>query len=158
MRGNTLRIERAATETTRKGGIVGDRHQRRGESLTLPVDQERKAAVACVAGCGPRQDGEELPSCLRRPDDGHFLRRHRTCPKLAPGSLGSSAADLLSIIHPSQVAIIRDAYRPDAKAVSWAEAVLAAAAEERGVFTFDGRMVDEPVLRHARALLRRVAR
>lgn len=58
-------------------------------------------------------------------------------------------------IHPSQVAIIRDAYRPDAKTVAWARAVLAAAAHERGVFSFDGRMVDEPVLRHARGVLAR---
>ncbi len=61
-------------------------------------------------------------------------------------------------IHPSQVAIIRDAYRPDDKSVAWAQAVLAAARSERGVFTYDGRMVDEPVLRHARALLRRAGR
>lgn len=58
-------------------------------------------------------------------------------------------------IHPSQVAIIRDAYRPDAKAVAWARGVLSAAEGERGVFTYEGRMVDEPVLRHARATLRR---
>ncbi|KQZ84341.1 citrate lyase [Microbacterium sp. Root166] len=61
-------------------------------------------------------------------------------------------------IHPSQVAIIRDAYRPDDKAVAWADAVLTAAEGERGVFTYEGRMVDEPVLRHARAVLRRAAR
>ncbi len=61
-------------------------------------------------------------------------------------------------IHPSQVEIIRDAYRPDEKALTWARAVLAAAASERGVFTYEGRMVDEPVLRHARALLRRAER
>ena len=35
-------------------------------------------------------------------------------------------------------------------------AVLVAAEGERGVFRFDGRMVDEPVLRHARAILARV--
>ncbi len=60
-------------------------------------------------------------------------------------------------IHPSQVAVIRDAYRPDDAAVAWARAVLAAAESERGVFTYDGRMVDEPVLRHARGLLARSA-
>jgi citrate lyase subunit beta / citryl-CoA lyase len=59
-------------------------------------------------------------------------------------------------IHPSQVDIIRDAYRPQPSAIAWAHSVLAAAADERGVFAFQGRMVDEPVLRHARALLRRV--
>ena len=58
-------------------------------------------------------------------------------------------------IHPSQVAVIRDAYRPDAKTIAWAHAVLSAAARERGVFSYEGRMVDEPVLRHARAVLRR---
>ncbi|MET0303686.1 MAG: CoA ester lyase [Microbacteriaceae bacterium] len=58
-------------------------------------------------------------------------------------------------IHPSQVEVIRSAYRPDDEAIGWAGAVLAAAAGERGVFAFEGRMVDEPVLRHARAVLRR---
>lgn len=59
-------------------------------------------------------------------------------------------------IHPAQVEVVRAAYRPDDAQASWARAVLAAAANQRGVFTFEGRMVDEPVLRHARALLRRV--
>lgn len=58
-------------------------------------------------------------------------------------------------IHPSQVAMIRAAYAPDAATVDWAHAVLAAAESERGVFRFQGRMVDEPVLRHARSVLGR---
>ena len=60
-------------------------------------------------------------------------------------------------IHPSQVAIIRDAYRPDDKTVAWARGVLEAASGERGVFSYEGRMVDEPVLRHARGVLARSA-
>lgn len=58
-------------------------------------------------------------------------------------------------IHPSQVATIRDAYRPDAVTVDWAHAVIAAAESERGVFRFQGRMIDEPVLRHARSVIDR---
>lgn len=58
-------------------------------------------------------------------------------------------------IHPSQVATIRDAFRPTAAEVAFATAVLAAAQGEHGVFRYDGRMVDEPVLRHARSVLRR---
>lgn len=58
-------------------------------------------------------------------------------------------------IHPSQVAVIRDAYRPDPATLAWARAVLAAAETEGGVFRFQGRMIDEPVLRHARAALAR---
>lgn len=58
-------------------------------------------------------------------------------------------------IHPAQVETIRAAYRPDPATLAWAHAVLAAAAGERGVFRFEGRMVDEPVLRHARAAISR---
>lgn len=56
-------------------------------------------------------------------------------------------------IHPKQVVTIREAYRPDAATLDWARAVLVAAEHERGVFRFEGRMVDEPVLRHARAVI-----
>lgn len=58
-------------------------------------------------------------------------------------------------IHPKQVPAIRAAYRPDDDTVAWARAVLDAAATERGVFRFDGRMIDEPVLRHARSVIAR---
>jgi citrate lyase subunit beta/citryl-CoA lyase len=39
--------------------------------------------------------------------------------------------------------------------VAWARAVLTAADGERGVFRFEGRMIDEPVLQHARSLIER---
>ena len=58
-------------------------------------------------------------------------------------------------IHPGQVETIRAAYRPDAETLAWAHGVLAAAEGERGVFRYEGRMVDEPVLRHARSVLAR---
>jgi citrate lyase subunit beta / citryl-CoA lyase len=58
-------------------------------------------------------------------------------------------------IHPSQVAVIRYAYAPDAKTVSWARGVLEQARTRPGVFAFQGRMVDEPVLRHARSVVAR---
>jgi citrate lyase subunit beta/citryl-CoA lyase len=60
-------------------------------------------------------------------------------------------------IHPSQVAAVRAAYAPAEADVAWARRVLAAADTEAGVFRFEGRMVDEPVLRHARTLLARAA-
>ncbi len=58
-------------------------------------------------------------------------------------------------IHPSQVGLIRQAYRPSAEDLQFARDVLSAAAAERGVFAFRGRMVDEPVLRHARQIVAR---
>jgi len=57
-------------------------------------------------------------------------------------------------IHPTQVGVIRDAYRPTQEEVAFATTLLAAAEGERGVFRFEGRMVDEPALRHARSILR----
>lgn len=59
-------------------------------------------------------------------------------------------------IHPSQVPVIRRAFAPTERDVAWATAVIAAAEQERGVFRFGGRMVDEPVLRQARTFIARV--
>ncbi|MET0843141.1 MAG: CoA ester lyase [Mycetocola sp.] len=58
-------------------------------------------------------------------------------------------------IHPGQVATIRSGYAPNGAEIAAAEAVLAAAENAAGVFRFEGKMVDEPVLRHARSVLRR---
>ena len=56
-------------------------------------------------------------------------------------------------IHPTQVAVIRDAYAPTAEQVQWARHVLDAARHERGVFQFEGIMVDAPVLRRAERIV-----
>lgn len=58
-------------------------------------------------------------------------------------------------IHPGQVETIRAAYRPSADEIVAARALLAAAEAQAGVFAHEGRMVDEPVLRHARRVLQR---
>lgn len=56
-------------------------------------------------------------------------------------------------IHPTQVEVIRAAYAPTADQVEWARGVLAAARDERGVFQYDGAMVDMPVLRRAERIV-----
>lgn len=58
-------------------------------------------------------------------------------------------------IHPAQVAVIRAAFVPSSDDVMWAAAVLKLAAATPGVFTFEGRMIDEPLLRQARSILAR---
>lgn len=58
-------------------------------------------------------------------------------------------------IHPGQVATIRAAYAPSSEEAQWARGVLEAARGERGVFRHEGRMIDEPILRHARSVLDR---
>ena len=78
-----------------------------------------------------------------------------------PG-LAAEAADAAAVgfaatacIHPDQVATIRAAYAPSPEELAFARELLAAAEHERGVFIFRGRMVDEPVLIHARTVLAR---
>lgn len=56
-------------------------------------------------------------------------------------------------IHPSQVEVIRAAYAPSPVEREWAIAVLDEAESQPGAFRFRGRMIDEPVLRQARAVL-----
>lgn len=59
-------------------------------------------------------------------------------------------------IHPSQVDVVRAAYAPSTDEIAHARRVLeAVAAQPHGVVSVDGRMVDEPVLRHAREVVRR---
>ncbi|MHA7196792.1 HpcH/HpaI aldolase/citrate lyase family protein [Arthrobacter alkaliphilus] len=59
-------------------------------------------------------------------------------------------------IHPSQVAVVREAYAPSPEAVAVARELLAAAAEAgAGVFQYKGKMVDGPILKHAESTLRR---
>lgn len=60
-------------------------------------------------------------------------------------------------IHPGQVPVIVDAFRPSPEEFAWAQSVIAAASEAKGVFRHDGMMVDEPVLHHAASVLRRAA-
>jgi citrate lyase subunit beta/citryl-CoA lyase len=66
----------------------------------------------------------------------------------------ASGFSATACIHPSQVSTVRAAYRPSDAEVAWAQRVLQAATTERGVFSFEGRMVDAPVLRHAEHILR----
>jgi citrate lyase subunit beta/citryl-CoA lyase len=79
------------------------------------------------------------------------------------GGLSAEAADAVAsgfaakaCIHPGQVAAVRSAYAPSAEAVAAAQALLAAAeAAGTGVFQYEGKMIDGPILRHAEAVLRR---
>lgn len=79
--------------------------------------------------------------------------------------LAAEAADAVAsgfaataCIHPSQVEVIRDAYRPSEEEVARAERIVNAAGGRSGVFRFEGQMVDAPVLRHAESVLRRSGR
>lgn len=59
------------------------------------------------------------------------------------------------LIHPGQVEPLHRALLPSPEELSWAERLLAAAPTGGGALRVDGRMVDEAVLRQARAVLTR---
>ncbi|GAA2555807.1 HpcH/HpaI aldolase/citrate lyase family protein [Mycolicibacterium diernhoferi] len=61
--------------------------------------------------------------------------------------------DVKVALHPSQVAVIREGYRPTAEQVEWALHILAAAADQQGAWAFEGIMVDAPVLRRAERIV-----
>jgi citrate lyase subunit beta/citryl-CoA lyase len=65
-------------------------------------------------------------------------------------------------VHPRQVPVMNAAYAPADAEVARAQALVQAfeshAAQGRAAFSFEGRMVDLPVLLQARALLQRAAR
>jgi citrate lyase beta subunit len=60
-------------------------------------------------------------------------------------------------VHPSQLEVIREVYRPSARQLDWAREVVGAAtrhaADGAGAFLLDGRMIDDPVVARARDLL-----
>lgn len=66
----------------------------------------------------------------------------------AASGFGAKAA-----IHPDHVPPIRSAFRPSAESTDWARRVLAEAEARAGAFRFEGTMIDEPVIRHARGIL-----
>lgn len=77
--------------------------------------------------------------------------------------LAAEAADAVAsgfsskaCIHPSQSNVVRGAYAPSEVDVTAAQELLrAAAAAGSGVFQFNGKMIDGPILKHAEATLRR---
>ncbi|MGG5751325.1 HpcH/HpaI aldolase/citrate lyase family protein [Zafaria sp. Z1313] len=116
-------------------------------------------------------------------DDGRYrdVPRHaRAAVRLAAGAHGKAAIDAVFLdledhgglraealdavasgfaatacIHPGQVPVIRRAYAPTAQELDWARRLLAAAGGRQGAFGFEGRMVDEVVLKRARLIAHR---
>ena len=80
-------------------------------------------------------------------EDADALRRDT----LRARSLGFGAK---LCIHPKQVAIVNEAFRPSAGEIEWARRVVAADTAASGAaVAVDGKMVDRPVLLKARAIL-----
>lgn len=69
----------------------------------------------------------------------------------------ASGFDATVAIHPGQLAVIRSAYTPAPERIDWAQRLFARVGDDRGVTTFEGRMVDGPIYRQAERVLRLAA-
>jgi len=69
--------------------------------------------------------------------------------------------DGASCVHPSVVPILNRSFSPSAQALDHARRLIAAAEEAKargeGAFAFEGKMVDEPVVKRAQALVARAS-
>ncbi|MCC7484750.1 MAG: CoA ester lyase [Burkholderiales bacterium] len=62
-------------------------------------------------------------------------------------------------IHPRQVPVVNECFRPGADAIAWARRIVAAAQAARGAaISVDGRMVDRPVILKAEEILGEAAK
>jgi citrate lyase subunit beta/citryl-CoA lyase len=124
---------------------IGGTSSRRAKGGYRDIARAARSRVLLAAGAAgkPAIDAVHLDI-----GDERGLRRE-AADAAASGFVGTAC------IHPAQVPVVRDAYRPSPDVLAWAEGVLRAAAGERGVFRYEGRMIDEPVLRHARTVVRR---
>lgn len=83
-------------------------------------------------------------------------------PKLDAGQVQSDLSHARALgygakmcIHPMQVAVVREAFMPDAQTLAWAQHVLTQwqLSNGAGVIQVDGQMVDKPVLLRAERIL-----
>ncbi len=87
-----------------------------------------------------------------RTDIADLAGAHAEAVDAAASGFGAKAA-----IHPNHVEPYRQAFAPTDDELELARRILAAALQNPGVFSFEGRMVDEPILRHARSVVERSA-
>lgn len=109
---------------------LGGRPGRTSQGTYPPVVEEARTRIlyaARAAGVMP------IDTVLVDIADMDLLRAD----SIAAASAGFAAK---ACIHPSQVGVVRDAFRPTAGQIRWAREVVAAAAVSPGVFRFAGRM------------------
>jgi len=97
-----------------------------------------------LAGLPPPLDGV-TPEI----DDAHRLISDATASR--EGGFGGKLC-----IHPRQVPLVEQAFRPSEREIAWAQSIVAAGLEGGGVTAAGGAMVDRPLLERARLILREI--
>lgn len=104
-------------------------------ATTLAMASRAAGLPAPVAGVTPALDAQQVQADLTH-----------------ARALGFGAK---MCIHPSQVGVVREAFRPEPQALDWAQRIVSAwrQAAGAGVIQVDGKMVDKPVLLRAERIL-----
>ncbi|GAA2094175.1 CoA ester lyase [Streptomyces albiaxialis] len=124
---------------------LGGRTSRDAHGRYLPVVEQARSTVLLAAGAAGRPAIDTTHLVL---DDLDGLADEAA--RAADSGFAAKAC-----VHPRHVPAIRTAFAPTEDQTAWARDVLAAAEGERGVFAFRGRMIDAPLLAHARAIAER---
>ena len=122
---------------------LGGRSSRRDDGSYLDVAHQARATVLLAAGA---QEVTAIDAVVLDFHNSQLLRRE-SFDAVASGFVGKAC------IHPNQVGIIREAWRPSSDQVRWARQVLDAA-NGGGVEVVEGFMIDEPLVRLARNVLK----
>lgn len=88
---------------------------------------------------------------LSAPIDGVSLNLHHVA-ELARSAQAARRAGFGAklCVHPSQIETVHQAFALNEKDLAWAQRLLDASQDQAGVFSFEGKMVDAPVLARAR--------
>ena len=116
-----------------------------GEDTELLFARSQMVLASRLAGIAAPIDGVtvDVQDVAQTRSDAHRARRLGFGAKLC--------------IHPAQLAAVREAFTPDAKAIAWAKGVLeAVASTPQGALTYEGKLVDKPVVDRARSIIARI--
>lgn len=118
-----------------------------GEDIELLFARSQIVMASRLGGIAPPIDGVTLSARDTAQAGADALRARR---------LGFGAK---LCIHPSHVAPVKEAFMPDAAQLAWARGVLdAVAAQPAGAITYEGKLIDKPVIGRAQAILARTVR
>jgi citrate lyase subunit beta/citryl-CoA lyase len=115
-------------------------------------DEAELQPVRLALVLASRRAGLAAPVDGVTPGTGDLAQLQRDAERSRRGGFGAKLC-----IHPAQVAGVHAAFAPSPEQVEWAHRVVEAfEIAQGGVFSVDGRMVDAPVVKLAKQMLRRV--
>jgi citrate lyase subunit beta/citryl-CoA lyase len=120
---------------------LGGRASRDDTGRLHDVAQQARTMVLLAAKAFGRQAIDTVFTAFR---DAEALAREAR-------DAATAGFDLKACIHPDQVPVVTDSFRPSPAQLEWAAQVLAAEVAG-GVISVNGQMIDEPLLRQARSI------